>query len=81
MLIRFHPYIVCDIFWNLKDKHSTNYCLFCIVHVICDIFGGSLELPMWLMDGFLVTSFGRWWGAVRIHVSHVQLSYTVHRTR
>ena len=28
---------------------------------------------MWLTDGFLVTFFGRWWGAVRIHVSHVQL--------
>ena len=45
------------------------------------IFGGSLELPMWLTDGFLVTFFGRWWGAVRIHVSHVQLLYTVHCTR
>ena len=32
---------------------------------------------MWLTDGFLVTFFGRWWGAVRIHVSHVQLPYTV----
>ena len=36
---------------------------------------------MWLTDGFLVTFFGRWWGAVRIHVSHVQLPYTVHHTR
>ena len=45
------------------------------------IVGGSLELPMWLTDGFLVTFFGRWWGAVRIHVSHVQLPYTVHCTR
>ena len=45
------------------------------------VFGGSLELPMWLTDGFLVTFFGRWWGAVRIHVSHVQLPYTVHCTR
>ena len=26
---------------------------------------------MWLTDGFLVTFFGRWKGAVRIHVSHV----------
>ena len=26
---------------------------------------------MWLTDGFLVTFFGRWMGAVRIHVSHV----------
>ena len=43
--------------------------------------GGSLELPMWLTEGFLVTFFGRWWGAVRIHMSHVQLPYTVHRTR
>ena len=41
------------------------------------LVGGSLELPMWLTDGFLVTFFGRWWGAVRIHVSHVQLPYTV----
>ena len=32
-------------------------------------------------DSFLVTFFGRWWGAVRIHVSHVQLPYMVHRTR
>ena len=30
-----------------------------------------VELPMWLTDGFLVTFFGRWKGAVRIHVSHV----------
>ena len=36
---------------------------------------------MWLTDGFLVTFFGKWWGAVHIHVSHVQLPYTVHRTR
>ena len=26
---------------------------------------------MWLTDGFLVTFFGRWRGAVHIHVSHV----------
>ena len=32
---------------------------------------------MWLTDGFSVTFFGRWWGAVRIHVNHVQLPYTV----
>ena len=32
---------------------------------------------MWLTDAFLVTFFGRWRGAVRIHVSHVQLTYTV----
>ena len=32
---------------------------------------------MWLMDSFLVTFFGRWWGAVRIHMSHVQLPYMV----
>ena len=32
---------------------------------------------MWLMDGFSVTFFGRWRGAVRIHVSHIQLLYTV----
>ena len=30
-------------------------------------FGGSSQLPMWLTDGFLVTFFGRWWGAVHIH--------------
>ena len=30
-----------------------------------------IELPMWLTDGFLITFFGRWRGAVRIHVSHV----------
>ena len=46
-----------------------------------EVIGGSLELPMWLTDGFLVTFFGRWWGAVHIHVSHVQLPYMVHRTR
>ena len=34
-------------------------------------FGGSSELPMWLTGCFLVTFFGRWRGAVRIHVSHV----------
>ena len=33
-----------------------------------------VELPMWLTDGFLDTFFGRWRGAVRIHVSHVQLT-------
>ena len=32
---------------------------------------------MWLKDGFSVTFFGSWWGAVRTHVSHVQLLYTV----
>ena len=32
---------------------------------------------MWLTDGFLVTFFGRWRGAVRIHVSHVLLPCTV----
>ena len=32
---------------------------------------------MWLTDGFSITFFGRWRGAVRIHVSHVQLPYTV----
>ena len=31
------------------------------------IIGGSSELPMWLTGCFLVTFFGRWWGAVRIH--------------
>ena len=30
-----------------------------------------VELPMWLTYGFLDTFFGRWRGAVRIHVSHV----------
>ena len=29
---------------------------------------------MWLTDGFLLTFFGRWRGAVRIHVNHVQLT-------
>ena len=41
------------------------------------IFGGSSELLMWLTDGFSVTLFGRWRGAVRIHVSHIQLPCTV----
>ena len=27
-----------------------------------------------LMDGFWMTFFGRWRGAVRIHMSHVQLT-------
>ena len=31
------------------------------------IIGGSSELPMWLTGCFLVTFFGRWWGAVCIH--------------
>ena len=46
--------------------------------LLSELIGGSLELPMWLTDGFLVTFFGRWWGAVCIHVSHVQLPYTVY---
>ena len=33
-----------------------------------------VELPMWSTDGFSVTFFGRWRGAVRIHVSHMQLT-------
>ena len=42
------------------------------------VIGGSSELPMWLTDGFWVTFFGRWRGAVHIHVSHVwQLTCTV----
>ena len=56
--------------------------------IVHDIFKGKcttlkidywwlVELPMWLTDGFLVTFFGRWRGAVRIHVSHVQLTYMV----
>ena len=36
------------------------------------IFSGSSDV-----DVFLVTYFGRWWGAVRIHISHIQLPYTV----
>ena len=28
---------------------------------------------MWLTDGFLNTFFGRWRGAVHIHMSHMQL--------
>ena len=32
---------------------------------------------MWLTDGFLVTFFGRWRGAVCIHISHIQLPCTV----
>ena len=45
------------------------------------VWRGHSCVNMWLTDGFLVTFFGRWWGAVRIHVSHVQLQYTVHCTR
>ena len=41
------------------------------------VIGGSSELPMWLTGCFLVTFFGRWRGAVRIHVSHVWLTCTV----
>ena len=41
------------------------------------LIGGSSELPMWLTDGILVSFFGRWRGAVCIHMSHVQLPYTV----
>ena len=33
---------------------------------------------MWLTDGFSVTFFGRWWGAVRIHVSHVHMVINIH---
>ena len=40
-------------------------------------FWWLVELPMWLTDGFSVTFFGRWRGAVRIHMSHVQLTCTV----
>ena len=45
-------------------------------------FHGSLYLvarrATYVVDGrFFVTFFGRWMGAVRIHVSHVQLTYTV----
>ena len=36
---------------------------------------------MWLTDCFLVTFFGRWRGAVRIHVSHVWLTCTVMPSR
>ena len=32
---------------------------------------------MWLTDGFSVTFYGRWWGAVCVHISHIQLLYTV----
>ena len=32
---------------------------------------------MWLADSFWSLFLGRWRGAVRIHVSHVQLLYTV----
>ena len=46
-------------------------------YVIFNVIGGSSEPPMWLTDGFLVTFFGRWRGAVHIHVSHVQLLYMV----
>ena len=62
---RIYP-LVTAYAWQQKERHS--------------FIGGSLELPMWLTDGFLVTFFGRWWGAVRIHVSHIQLPYTVHCT-
>ena len=44
-------------------------------------FWWLVELPMWFTDGFAITFFGRWRGAVRIHVSphathvcHVQLT-------
>ena len=36
---------------------------------------------MWLTDCFLVTFFGRWRGAVRIHVSHMWLMCTVMPSR
>ena len=32
---------------------------------------------MWLTDGFSVTFFWKVVGTVRIHVSHIQLPYTV----
>ena len=35
------------------------------------------DIHVWLTDGFSVTFFGRWWGAVHIHISDVQLPYTV----
>ena len=41
------------------------------------VYWWLVELPMWLTDGFSVTFFGRWRGAVRIHMSHIQLPYTV----
>ena len=31
---------------------------------------------MWLTDGFSVTFFGRWWGAVRIHVNDSRVEGT-----
>ena len=40
----------------------------------CCPFWWLVELPMWLTDGFLDTFFGRWRGAVRIHMSHMQLT-------
>ena len=45
-----------------------------VFDVCCLCFWWLVELPMWLTDGFLDTFFGRWRGAVRIHVSHVQLT-------
>ena len=47
------------------------------LNVMDCIIGGSSELPMWLTDCFLVTFFGKWRGAVHIHVSHVWLTCTV----
>ena len=52
------------------------------LHSICKVLDQDfwcdhwwlVELPMWLTDGISVTFFGRWRGAVRIHVSHVQLT-------
>ena len=44
-------------------------------------FWWLVELPMWLTNGFSVTFFGRWRGAVRIHVSHMQLTCVMYSSR
>ena len=64
-----------DSTWNLIgyvwkcDKRPWRDLQSCyMVHPLIYMFiGGSSELPMWLTGCFLVTFFGRWWGAVHIH--------------
>ena len=60
-----------------KDKypwgHITRFAGLICCGFVTVIIGGSSELPMWLTDGFLVTFFGRWRGAVCLHMSHIQL--------
>ena len=42
------------------------------LEIILEIFGGSLELPMWLTNGFLVTFFGKVVGSC----AHTRESHT-----